>query len=767
MIGPASGGKSTVARILAQSLQELDQRPIRYISSAGIRRELYGDTAIYGRWAEVEAEIHNQLLQAIAAEETVILEASYTRRAFRLAITQKLELPAGVQWIGWWLDTPLQLCLEWNQRRAVPLPENVIKKHCAQLLQAAPVPHRQEGFAHVVRLRPDQGIPLELLVPAELQRLEDCLRRAANRDGAYKLHGYSRLLDLERLIYLIRLLSDHPKLTGTEEDNGSELEHLLSPLPAGGVAERSAALLARLHGACFGDALAISGDLAWLDQQGYTSRWLAVREEELPLIEPPPWPAAQQRPAGGLPRLADRDAFQQVFTLLRHLLRHPLASKAQERVSVHLAHNLNATSASASSLSGGAATAGLQWSARQVQVAINEILTPYGFRLPGRSGRRGYSLGTALLSLPELREVNELLQLQGEQLGDSQATRIAGVLRERLAAIDTDSARGAVCKEEGPPRRRWIQPARPLPALPGTGGSRSGSGQSIQIEQAIAQRQRLLLSLVSGPAVRSDGRRRAAPQAQSVWPLQLLLHSGSWWLLVEHEAIGQPMGLLRCLPLSSLHVYQAERGPGREQQLHQQALERAGILERCCGGLCFGEQLAGQQALCEQVSSPQSGGGWSEAAADWLVPLRLSCSAAVLPALRRDLDRFQPGAVRLAAALPGDSWGRPQQGSAGLTVSAASDLPYPVEVDLPIWVACGDAELRRWLYSYGAAVRIEAPAELAAEHRRWLRNALAMYRPMTPASSWKGSLRKRVRKSFSAAAAAAARRARQSQAAVN
>jgi hypothetical protein len=176
-------------------------------------------------------------------------------------------------------------------------------------------------------------------------------------------NGYSRLLDLERLTYLIRLLSDHPKLTCTEEDNGNKLEHLLSPLPAGGLAERSAALLARLHGACYGDALAISGDLAWLDQQGYTTRWLAVREEALPLIEPPPWPAAQQRPSGGLPRLADRDAFRQVFTLLRHLLRNPLASKAQERVSVHLARNLNATGAVASSATGGTTTAGLQWSA--------------------------------------------------------------------------------------------------------------------------------------------------------------------------------------------------------------------------------------------------------------------------------------------------------------------------------------------------------------------------------------------------------------------
>ncbi len=765
MIGAACSGKSTTARILVRSLQTQEKCAIRYISSAGIRRELYGDSTIYGRWAEVEAEIHSQLLQAIAAEETVILEASYTRRAFRLAITQALGLPAAVQWIGWWLDTPLQLCLAWNQQRAVPLPEKVIKKHCAQLLQAAPVPHRQEGFAQVVRLRPEQGIPLELLVPAELERLDGCLQRAANRDAAYQLHGYSQLLDLERLLYLIRLLSDHPKLSGTEEHDGNELEHLLSPLPAGGVAERAAALLARLHGACYGDALAVSGDLAWLDQQGYTARWLGVREETLPLIEPPPWPQPQQRPTGGLPRLADRTAFRQVFTLLRHLLHHPHAIAPRERVSVHLARNLNA-SAAASSASAGHASAGMRWSARQVQVAINETLTPYGFRLPGSSGRRGYSLGTALLSLPELRAVNELLQLQAEQLGDSQATRIGGLLRERLAAIDDRSGNGGAKREEGPPRRRWIQPTQPLPSLPDTASRRIGGSQAVLIEEAIAQRHRLLLSVAHGSTAQNSGRRIAAPQAQAVWPLQLLLHSGRWWLLLEHDAIGQPLGLLRCLPLSGLHVYQADRGPGRELQLHQQALERAGILERCCGGLCFGEQLAGQQALCAELTAAQSSGDRAKAAAEWLVPLRLSCSAAVLTALRRDLDRFQPAAVRLAAALPGDSWGRPQQGSAELTASADCSFPYPVEVDLPVWVISGDVELRRWLYSYGAAVRIEAPAELAAEHRQWLRDALAMYKPVTTAGRLSGPLRSRVRKRFSAAAIAAARQATQLQDAV-
>ena len=95
--------------------------------------------------------------------------------------------------------------------------------------------------------------------------------------------------------------------------------------------------------------------------------------------------------------------------------------------------------------------------------------------------------------------------------------------------------------------------------------------------------------------------------------------------------------------------------------------------------------------------------------------------------LRRDLDRFSPKAVHLAAALPGDSWGRAERGSRQLRADDDPRHPYPVEVELPEWVAAGDGELRRWLFSYGGELRIEAPAALAAEHRQWLSQALAVY----------------------------------------
>jgi hypothetical protein len=649
----------------------------------------------------------------------VILEASYVRRPFRLAITQALQLPVAVEWIGWWLDTPVEQCLAWNQQRSHQLPEAVIRKHCAQLLQSAQVPQRQEGFALVVRLQSSQGVPLDSLISAALDRLEARLGRGANRDAAYRLHGYSRLLDLERLLYLIRLLSSHPKLTMTDGASDGvvdgavdgELSRLLSPLPPGGLAEQAAALLGRLHGACYADPVAVAADLEWLDQQGFSHSWAGRERGELPPIEPPPWPEECGRPLSGLPRLGDRPVFVRTFSLLRHLLLHPHDLQAGERVAEHLCRSLSA---------GTNASPEETWTARKVHAALHETLVPYGFRLPGQSGRRGYALGTALLSLDDLREACALLELQAEQLGDGQAVAISSVLRQRLEGIGV---------QRGPtPRRRWITAAAPLPVAAATNGPGHGSAEGAPnarqielIEAAIASRQRLLLSehRVSRrrPAGEQNGWGTGA-RAQPLWPLQLVLYAGRWWLLVEHEAMGQPHGLLRCLELETVHVFQRERLRGRDGERHQQALERARMLEQRCGGLCFGHELAAQQALCHAAPAGDR---------EWMETLRLRCSAAVMAPLRRELDRFAPAAVRLAAALPGDSWGRTERGYRGLVASGDPRHPYPVEIDLPRWVLDHDPELRRWLFAYGAAVRIEAPAALVAEHQRWLLLALQGY----------------------------------------
>jgi BirA family biotin operon repressor/biotin-[acetyl-CoA-carboxylase] ligase len=85
------------------------------------------------------------------------------------------------------------------------------------------------------------------------------------RERNLRRHGYSNLLDLERLLDLIQLLATYPDLEGRDPGSREALEALVSPRPEGPLAERAALYLRRLHGACYGDAEAIRADLLWLE----------------------------------------------------------------------------------------------------------------------------------------------------------------------------------------------------------------------------------------------------------------------------------------------------------------------------------------------------------------------------------------------------------------------------------------------------------------------------------------------------------------------
>lgn len=687
MIGAAGSGKSTAVRILAQHLQAQDNRPIHYISSRDIRCELYGSPHHRGPWVEIETAIHRKLCEALSAGATAIVEACYVKRDFRLAITQALPLPEPVQWIGWWLDTPVGLCRQWNQQREHAVPDEVITKHCSQLMQAGPTPHRQEGFAQVVRLQTGQGIPLEELIPAQLSELDYCVRQASNRDASHVLHGYSTLLDQERLIFLIRLLSRQPKLTGTTLEAAGEQTQQLRPGGRDDLAQLLSKDLAVQHGACFGDPLAVAADLVWLEKQGFmagaTLASDGLSNRALLPIEPPPWPTGKARSAGGFSRLADRQAFQQVFTVLRHLLHHPFDRAEGVRVHEHLARSLNENA------NGGYS----RWNARQVQDVITQTLTPYGFRMPGSSGRGGYALGASLLSVPQLLEIWHLLELHANTLGFSKACQIRASIQDALKRVGVEL-------EQRPVARTLHWPYRPL-------------GSETALEAAIERRQRVMITL------RCEAGERSSPL--QVWPLRLLLDRGSWLLLHEHDSIGQAQGLLACEPLASIHLIQSAARAGRNLVMHQEALERFSLLLQHCGSLHLGNDLSAQLAFTRAIAAGEK---------PVLSTLRLRCSPQVLAVVRKELERFLPCNLRLSRPLPGHSWGLPEPQQ--LVIPSVCDVmhPYPVEVDLPEWVLRDDPELRRWLFSLGAAIRIEAPASLVEEQHRWLAAALGVYEPM-------------------------------------
>jgi predicted kinase len=186
LIGPPASGKTTLVGVLAELTGAV------VLSTDGLRGEIFGDAAVQGPWRDIEALLHQRIRETVAAGVPVIVDATHARRPWRLAITQALALPGPVEWIGWWLYTPLATCLQWNHT------------------------HQRE---------------LEPLLRDELARLDHRIRSARNREKRFSLHGYSQLLDLERLLYLVRLLGTVPELSVADPAPAPSWRRSCRPFP--------------------------------------------------------------------------------------------------------------------------------------------------------------------------------------------------------------------------------------------------------------------------------------------------------------------------------------------------------------------------------------------------------------------------------------------------------------------------------------------------------------------------------------------------------
>lgn len=370
LIGPPASGKSTLAGVLA----ELTEATV--LNTDDLRAELFGDASTQGPWTEIEQLLHRRLREAVAAGTPVILDATHCQRPWRLAITQALELPAPVQWVGWWLTTSLEQCLEWNQQRERKVDEEVIARMYGFLIHSihrstaktqvsadqllrkyldgdlisssaamnrARTRLREEGFAHVISVSPSaHREQLSDRLQSELNGISASIANASNRRSKVKLHRYSRLLDFERLIFLIRLLLEFPGVDLFDSAVEQELRISFrftthAPLPNEEdclFATRCAFALHHRHGPCYGDENAIAEDLFWLREQKFVT--LADLPVQGPIDPGEPCERVKQmKNAGaGFPAAADRQVFQRQLGLLRHLLHnpfdHPTASPVNE-----------------------------------------------------------------------------------------------------------------------------------------------------------------------------------------------------------------------------------------------------------------------------------------------------------------------------------------------------------------------------------------------------------------------------------------------------
>jgi predicted kinase len=682
LIGPPASGKTTLAAVLAPLLTPPGEPPALVLSTDVIRAELYGDAGVQGPWRDIEARLQERIREAVAAGIPVIVDATHAKRPWRLALTQSLVLPEPVEWIGWWLYTDLATCLQWNQTRKRLVPEPVIREMAAALADPVFGPARSEGFASVVAVVPTHHQELAPYLQGELARLDHRIRSARNRENRFQLHGYSRLLDLERLLYLIQLLASYPDLGATDPATRAELEAIVSPWPLGDLAEQAAAVLGRRHGVCYGDPAAIRADLLWLKAQGFTSAEASLA----PITPPVPSPdATANLGSGGYPPLADGPVFIRVMTLLRHILKNPFDHQAGTGLGEHLINQLQEIPGAY--LPGETAT---------LRKDLEKILTPYGFRCRNDNVRHGYALGTALLSANRLKEVHGVVSQAAGRLADPSAQDLLAELEQRLqwGGIDTD--------HRAPVRafanRSMVSSALVRP------DSLAVERQAELLETAIVERRRIELERYASVAAFSD-----SPLGSfRVWPLQLLFHTIGWYLVYEEDTVGREQGLIRTERLDRLALRRSERGYRRSEEAHLQALERLETLLHWSGGIYFGDNLEAQLAITT---------GTAKARRQQLVTLRFCCQGWAFAFIREGLQRYPIEHTRFSMPLAGDTWWHHPKAPHVLEPGSASDShPYPVELDLPIWCIERDVDLRNWLFGFGAGIRIESPEALKEEH---------------------------------------------------
>jgi predicted kinase len=714
LIGQPASGKTTLARALAPLLTAPGESPALVLSTDAIRAEVFGDAAVQGPWVDIQQRLHQRIQAAVAAGIPVIVDATHARRAWRLAITQALPLPAPVEWIGWWLYTPLPTSLEWNAERQRPVPVPVIQEMAAALVDPNFGPSRAEGFAALCAVVPTHHADLTPVLQAELAGLDRRIRGAINRERKLQRHGYSRLLDLERLLHLIKLLSTWPDLAASDPASAEELEAIVSPLPQGDLADRAAAFLGRLHGACYADASAIRSDLAWLEANGFCSP--APVQAPIRLAPAPPGPPSAAPGAapgavpgavhGGLPPMGDGPVFLRVMTLLRHLLQMPFDRPAERGANLH-AHLIAATAA----IPGGY----LPGEMATLRKDLEKILTPYGFRNRNDNVRHGYCLGTALFSAPRLRELHQVVRQAAGRLADPSAQDLLAELDERLgwAGISADGL---------PPVRSYARHAV-VDADLVRRDSLAAPRRAEAIEVAIVEHRRVLLRRFADVGTNPD-----SPDGElRVWPLQLIFHNVGWYLLFEEDEIGQAQGLIRSERLDRLALASSRGDLRRGAVEHQASLQRLERLLHHSGGIFFGGDLEQQQ----QLSSPSA-----QRRAQALVTLRFCCTPWAFAFIREGLQRYPIEHSRFSRPLPGDAWWHHPKAPHVLEPGpAGSSHPYPVELDLPPWTVAADIDLRGWLFAFGGGICIERPDALRLELLQRCREAIEINRLSAPRQS--------------------------------
>ncbi len=701
LIGVPGSGKSTFAKFLSQ------QENCEIISTDNIRAELYGDPSIQGEWKQIETEAIKRIYTAFKIGKSIIYDATNFKRANRLDFLQKVKqkfqlhpLNIGESdsyspiWIGWYLNTPIETSIAWNQMRSRQVPEAIIQS-MHKVLQNFP-PIAAEGFALMNTVDVTSPQFTRSAIEKLIKKLPRSIINSQNRNANITPHQYSNFLDFERLLHLISLIIKYPGIGNLQNSNPNLLEKILGYKPEfTSDIQEITAILAKERGTVYVDEQAIINDLQYLAKVGIiaqertssnlTPQSFSLQADNRENSKTLSWQQIS------LHSYADQRVFDRLIGTISLIVNHPFLNNIYEN------HQLNLTKA--------LEEAGIIYNAKSeldtIRKDIEKILKPYKI-LPSFPMRNGYFAGTGILSQQELIKVYEILQSQAKSLDDPLAIDFYNTFKQRMLQskfIKSDEniypvrsiANHSIVDE------KYLHETSLLKHLP-------------YLENAIVNGKLLELSRFRSSA-KYEGDAHSFIQ---IYPLQIVFHNLAWYLGYECVGGEEEQGLLRFERLDRLFLgnLQNQFRPRQEQEKELLKLHK---LVKGSAGIFLGNSVADQRQFLSQDSKKRS---------EVCVKIELWFNDNTYRFITEGTKRFAQ--IKMSRPrFPGQA-NVPKSIFCWDESTGDKDFPNRFQVVLTKW-SLDDFDLWRWIIGFGGSVKVIEPVKLVEKVKNIARGIIDVY----------------------------------------
>lgn len=126
LVGNIASGKSTLAK-------RIEQLGFVRLNADSIREELYGDSQEQGDYMEVFGILYDRLQIAQLENKNVVVDNTNLRLDYLNQLRLHVALWDNYVSEVWFMNTPLQTCLERNAKRLRQVPEEIILMYQARL----------------------------------------------------------------------------------------------------------------------------------------------------------------------------------------------------------------------------------------------------------------------------------------------------------------------------------------------------------------------------------------------------------------------------------------------------------------------------------------------------------------------------------------------------------------------------------------------------------------------------------------------------------